>query len=245
MLHKALIMRNQFLFIFWVLGASTQCFAEDHLKQSGTPHYRTQQNETSPISGDSPKGRYLNGRFQYLDSQQKWREPLTSYRTENSGTFLNAEGETIQYEKGDLLFKVSGKGWFKVGSDIPRLTEEDLSLPNPNEIVLTPLEREIVRLTNQERLRRGLPALRVSPQLQNLSRQKSQNMARLRNLNHGVSPRPPGGENIAYNQATAAAVVRAWMNSDGHRANILNRRYSTIGVGMAENGGPYWTQMFQ
>jgi len=238
-------MLNRFLVCFLLLGTSAHCFAEDHLKQLGTPHYRTKQNQTSPKTGDVSKGRYLNGKFQYLDSQQKWKEPLTSYRTEKSGTFLNAEGETIEYEKGDVLFKVSDQGWFKVGSDIPRLTEEDLSLPNPNEIVLTPLEKEIIRLTNQERLRRGLPALQVSPQLQNLSRQKSQNMARLRNLNHSVSPRPPGGENIAYNQATAAAVVRSWMNSDGHRANILNRRYSAIGVGMAENGGPYWTQMFQ
>jgi uncharacterized protein YkwD len=51
------------------------------------------------------------------------------------------------------------------------------------------------------------------------------------------------GENIARGQATPQAVVNAWMNSSGHRANILNSSFTHIGVGYAENGR-YWTQMF-
>ena len=51
------------------------------------------------------------------------------------------------------------------------------------------------------------------------------------------------GENIAYGQRTPQAVVNAWMNSSGHRANILNPSYTQIGVGYASNGH-YWTQMF-
>lgn len=54
-----------------------------------------------------------------------------------------------------------------------------------------------------------------------------------------------GGENIARGQADAQAVMDAWMNSDGHRANILNCDYKTLGVGVHYGaGGPWWTQDF-
>jgi uncharacterized protein YkwD len=54
------------------------------------------------------------------------------------------------------------------------------------------------------------------------------------------------GENIAAGQRTPQEVVNSWMNSPGHRANILNRNYTKIGVGYASGGeyGTYWTQMF-
>ncbi len=54
------------------------------------------------------------------------------------------------------------------------------------------------------------------------------------------------GENIAYGQRTAAEVMQTWMNSAGHRANILSQAYTNIGIGVAKaaNGTLYWTQMF-
>ena len=51
------------------------------------------------------------------------------------------------------------------------------------------------------------------------------------------------GENIAYGYRTPQAVVNGWMNSSGHRANILNASYTKIGVGYVASGN-YWTQMF-
>jgi uncharacterized protein YkwD len=51
------------------------------------------------------------------------------------------------------------------------------------------------------------------------------------------------GENIAMGQRSAEEVVQAWMDSEGHRANILNGTFTHIGVGYIENGN-YWTQMF-
>jgi uncharacterized protein YkwD len=122
---------------------------------------------------------------------------------------------------------------------------EEKTVPNPQGVELTEVERLVIHYTNLERMKRGLPPLKVSPTLQNLSRRKAQNMAKSNNLNHGISPQTPGGENIAWNQSTAKEVVRSWMNSDGHRANILNRNYSTIGVGLGQGNGPYWAQMFQ
>ena len=58
----------------------------------------------------------------------------------------------------------------------------------------------------------------------------------------GVSYRT-AGENIAMGYATPAAVVEAWMNSEGHRANILSANYTTLGVGYVADGG-YWPQWF-
>jgi uncharacterized protein YkwD len=58
----------------------------------------------------------------------------------------------------------------------------------------------------------------------------------------GISYRT-AGENIAMGQSTPQAVVNAWMNSEGHRANILSTSYTQIGVGYVANGN-YWTQWF-
>lgn len=54
------------------------------------------------------------------------------------------------------------------------------------------------------------------------------------------------GENIAMGQSTPQAVVQSWMNSSGHRANILSANFTEIGVGYAKGGtgGHYWTQLF-
>ena len=60
--------------------------------------------------------------------------------------------------------------------------------------------------------------------------------------NFGINYRT-AAENIAKGQATPQAVVNAWMNSSGHRANILNPSFTKIGVGYVKSGN-YWTQMF-
>ena len=54
------------------------------------------------------------------------------------------------------------------------------------------------------------------------------------------------GENVAYGYGSVAAVMSAWMNSSGHRANILSSSFAHVGVGRADasNGTPYWTQDF-
>lgn len=215
---------------YFFLIAIPNCFSEP----STPSHQKSQATFSRPVATDesplsSPKeGRFFEDTFQYRDKTGNWKSAALYYRTEKPGTFLNNQGETITYSKGDILFKVQGSGWFRF-----------------EEVELTEVERLVIQFTNEERVKRGLPALKVSPRLQDLSRQKARNMARSQNLSHGVSPRPPGGENIAWNQANAREVVRAWMNSSGHRANILNARYSVIGVGMAQGNGPYWAQMFQ
>ena len=131
-----------------------------------------------------------------------------------------------------------------------------LNIPQVSDTVLS-YEAEVVRLVNEVRAENGLKALSANWELSRVARYKSEDMANRKYFSHtsptygtpfemmrafGLSYRT-AGENIAYGQRTPAAVVDAWMNSSGHRANILNASYTQIGVGYCASGN-YWTQMF-
>lgn len=121
-------------------------------------------------------------------------------------------------------------------------------------------EQKVVELVNVERQKAGLPALKLDTAISNVARIKSKDMADNNYFAH-QSPTygsagdmlskygikwSAWGENIASGQKTPEDVVNAWMNSSGHRANILSSNYSRIGVGYVtnSNGTSYWTQMF-
>lgn len=122
---------------------------------------------------------------------------------------------------------------------------------------LSAFEQQVVDLTNNERQKAGLPALKADSELSAVARKKSEDMLAKNYFSHtsptygspfdmmkqfGITYRT-AGENIAKGQRTPAEVVKAWMESPGHRANILNKDYTHIGVGYVENGN-IWTQMF-
>lgn len=118
--------------------------------------------------------------------------------------------------------------------------------------------REVVDLVNAERAKAGCKALSIDDKLMTAAQRHSQDQADHENMSHtGSDGSDPGdridrvgyqwrtyGENVAWNQKTPAAVMDAWMNSPGHRANILNCAFTEIGVGIASSNGPYWTQDF-
>ncbi|WP_420489863.1 CAP domain-containing protein [Neobacillus drentensis] len=122
---------------------------------------------------------------------------------------------------------------------------------------LSAYEQKVVDLTNQERAKNGLSALKVDLSLSKMARDKSQDMS----TNHYFSHTSPtygspfemmkkygityryAGENIAMGQRTPEEVVTAWMNSEGHRKNILSPNFTSIGVGYVADGD-YWTQEF-
>lgn len=121
------------------------------------------------------------------------------------------------------------------------------------------LAAEVVRLVNVERAKVGCSAVTSLAVLDRVARTHSQDMADRGYFDHtsldGRSPwdRLEGagyfdgsGENIAAGQSSAASVMGSWMNSSGHRANILNCDSTTIGVGIGHGGsyGIYWTQVF-
>ncbi len=116
---------------------------------------------------------------------------------------------------------------------------------------------QVVALVNQERAKQGLSPVtldsRLSAAAQVRAKEAAQSFSHTRPngascftalKEAGVSYRG-AGENIAYGQRTPAAVMRDWMNSSGHRANILKAKYTKIGVGYTViNGTPYWSQFF-
>lgn len=111
------------------------------------------------------------------------------------------------------------------------------------EVALYPIEKEVIRATNAERARYGVPPLRIDRSLVQTARAHTVWMARYRTLQHtqiGVA------ENIAMGQRTSAEVVQSWMESPGHRANLLNPSYRRIGVAAyaAADGTIYWCQQF-
>lgn len=119
-------------------------------------------------------------------------------------------------------------------------------------------EKEVIRLVNAERAKYGLSLLTYSEELTMGAREKSADMQRNNYFSHtsptygspfdqmkqmGITYKS-AGENIAMGYSTPEAVVNAWMNSEGHRKNILSANYSEIGVGYVEQGH-YWTQWFK
>ncbi|MEV6297952.1 CAP domain-containing protein [Actinoplanes sp. NPDC051861] len=118
---------------------------------------------------------------------------------------------------------------------------------------------EVVKLTNERRAAAGCPALSVDRNLITASLRQSWYMARTRLFSHvwrdgstfvtrtrAAGYRQPAGENIAWGYRSVPDVMDAWMESPGHRANILNCGAKSIGTGVAwaADGTPYYTQVF-
>lgn len=130
----------------------------------------------------------------------------------------------------------------------------------PDQGTETSFEKQVLDLVNEQRAQNGLSALVWDDALASVARAHSEDMRDRHFFSHtnpdGLSPFDriksygisyrSAGENIAAGQTTPAEVVQAWMNSSGHRANILNEGYTKLGVGYASGGsyGHYWTQNF-
>lgn len=167
---------------------------------------------------------------------------------------------------GDTMWKIAVKNEIGVSEIIdanPQIENphliypgQVLNIPGINQEVLD-FESAVVRLVNEIRAKNGLKTLTEDWELSRVARYKSQDMKDNNYFSHtspvygtpfemmknfGIKYRS-AGENIAKGQTTPEKVVNAWMNSSGHRANILNSSYTKIGVGYVKNGN-YWTQMF-
>ena len=166
---------------------------------------------------------------------------------------------------GDTMWKLAVRyevGLSEIKAANPHIANPDLIYPG--QVLTIPsddneaksFEAEVVRLVNIERKKAGLSELKHNWELSRVARYKSEDMRDKGYFSHtsptygspfqmmksfGISYRT-AGENIAKGQTTPAAVVKGWMNSSGHRANILNSSFTEIGVGYAS--GNYWTQMF-
>lgn len=168
--------------------------------------------------------------------------------------------------RGDTMWKIAVK--YQVGLSEIKAANPQIANPNliyPGQVLKIPTtdssvlnyEKEVVRLVNEIRVQNGLKELTYDWELCRVARYKSQDMKDNRYFSHtspvygspfqmmksfGITYRS-AGENIAKGQRSPQAVVNAWMNSSGHRANILNASFTHIGVGYVADGN-YWTQMF-
>ena len=168
--------------------------------------------------------------------------------------------------RGDTMWRIAVK--YEVGLSELRAANPQISNPDliyPGQVLRIPAadssvidyEKEVVRLVNEIRAENGLGKLTYNWELCRVARYKSQDMRDNGYFSHtspvygspfqmmksfGITYRT-AGENIAKGQSSPEAVVNAWMNSPGHRANILNASFTEIGVGYVADGR-YWTQMF-
>jgi uncharacterized protein YkwD len=113
----------------------------------------------------------------------------------------------------------------------------------PAEFDLHPLERQVIEQTNSQRALLGLAPLVVDSGLATTAREHTAWMTNSQTLVHTTLP---VAENIAMGQLSAVEVVQAWMDSPGHRANILNPEHRRIGVAAysTPDGTVYWCQQF-
>lgn len=181
---------------------------------------------------------------------------------------ISHAADVYYVQRGDTLWIISKK--YQIGlSEIieanPQIPNPDLIYPGqkiniPNIDAVKGVEGEVIRLTNQERAKNGLSPLKADWQLSRVARYKSADMRDKGYFSH-TSPTygspftmmknfninyRSAAENIAAGQPSAQAVVKAWMESPGHRKNILTPNFTHIGVGYVKGGsyGTYWTQMF-
>lgn len=181
---------------------------------------------------------------------------------------VSAQPITYIVQPGDSMWKIATKyevGVSEIISSNPSVSNPSLIYPGQKLVVPTindikAAENEVVRLVNVERINRGLQPLTQNWQLSRVARYKSQDMINKNYFDH-ISPTygspftmmenfgikfTAAGENIAMGQNSPSAVMNSWMNSPGHRSNILSPAYNQIGVGLAtaKNGTKYWTQQF-
>jgi uncharacterized YkwD family protein/spore coat assembly protein SafA len=173
---------------------------------------------------------------------------------------------------GDTMWRIAAKHGIEL-SDLmaanPQITNPALIFPGQKINIpsipsvsndIRALETEVIRLVNVERVRAGQLALVESKELSRIARIKSNDFIKNNYFAHN-SPTygspfdmlrsfgitfTAAAENIASGQRSAAEVMNFWMNSSGHRTNILNASYNQIGVGVARDneGNLFWTQMF-
>jgi len=246
-----------------VAGASSKCTSTANTSQSNSTAAKSNCGTSNTSSNcTSGKTAAVQGTS---TSRTCTTSPTQSVKVYNNSTTANSS--TFYSSIYSLLkqFGINQSNSTGTATATPQTSGGNVAMPTPSaagtansaSVDSLSFEQQVVTLVNQQRAANGLAPLTLSTELSNVARTKSQDMHDNNYFSHtsptygspfdmltsfGISY-SSAGENIAMGYATPEAVMNAWMNSPGHRANILNASYTKIGVGYVASGN-YWTQEF-
>ena len=231
---------------------------------SAAPVQQTAPAQTSTASGKGPLAKYtvnvtdsntpavkvtgttLNGKSAYYFYSADGKL-LGDIPTQYLGTIINENG--LSYAEAD-----EQKAWFVENFNIYRGLDAGSYESSSNSSADTDIDEfceEVIRLTNKEREKEGLDPLTADSDLMDFAQVRAEEISeyfshhRPDGVSEGPYPDYMIGENIAKGYKTPEEVMDGWMNSDGHRAEILFADNSKIGVGVYKSGGLlYWVQVF-
>lgn len=242
------------------LKGSNKGTATNKDSNKGTTQKTESNKGTTTSSKDSNKGTTQKTESNKETTVNKDSNKKTTQNTEsNKGTTTSTDSkkETTQNTGSDKKTTTTTASNTEKSSATTNTGSNTSTATNSNSSSLSQFEQQVITLTNAERAKEGLPALQADTTLMQSARAKSDDMAKNNYFSHtsptygspfdqmksfGISYKA-AAENIAQGQKTPQEVVEAWMNSSGHRANIMNSSYTHIGVGYSSNGN-YWTQQF-
>lgn len=211
------------------------------------------------VSANYVKGRWAGDGFEYKTADG-WAAPAAVHvATEKDPmAFQNADGVVVNYEVGDILFRIEGMGWFKAVKDSPKI--EDPMLPNPTGFRLSKHEADAVRATNEWRARHKLPPLKVDPILMKTAR----NRLKMNHFANGMSSwdeahrngfQGPATDNLSGGDMSGKGSVENLGSEpgEGHWQQLMGRakingawvdqRFDSMGVGTSGPGG-VWTHVY-
>ncbi len=229
-------------------------------KSANCPTKNNVDTTTAPNNYNQPTTATNNNNIQSAGIMDKLQR-IAYTKDCNNSTAKNTNYSDIQSALNSF-FK-SGSSAAKPATSKPSATKPAAQKPAATPAVsgdYAAFQKRVVELVNAERAKNGLKPLKMNAQVNKTATLKSQDMAKLGYFDHnsptygspfdmmkkyGISYRT-AGENIAMGQTTPEQVMKGWMNSPGHRANILKSSFTEIGVGVAKNssGRLYWTQQF-
>jgi uncharacterized protein YkwD len=171
-------------------------------------------------------------------------EPDAASKTPQNTPPAAAQDAAASKEKAPVAAKDDSRAAESAAENKQGTEKKTEAEKKAKDLELHPIEASVISMTNTQREKYGLPPLKVDKDLMQTARKHCGWMTRNRIFQHG---RFGVAENIAMGQHDSQDVLRAWMNSSGHRANILNPGHHRIGVSAyrTKDGTIYWCQQFR
>ncbi|XOQ44823.1 MAG: SCP domain-containing protein [Clostridium sp.] len=241
--------------------------------ESSSSETSSQSSESSSSDTESVSS---NGSTSSSSQDDCYQDTYSANSSSNSTTTSSDCNTYQNYNDymNDIMNQIAGKNCPQTPSgdvssqssgNVPSTSSESVSSSSPSSTdsatgTYADFQNQVLQLVNEERTSRGLNALTLDASLTKTATLKSEDMANLGYFDHnsptygspfdmmkqfGISYQT-AGENIAMGQTSPEQVMTGWMNSEGHRANILNASFTKLGVGIAQDssGRYYWTQQF-